>query len=372
MIQFPSKDEITQTLVTNLLGPGKTISDLPNQWVIKHLLIGLREAIYIFVVVLKAVYNQLTSIGATGSRLDEIGYEYGVDRKAALKSVHQVTLHKSSVVSVDTPIPDLFLVTTTPYGNSPPNQFRVISGQAAFIASGLTQVQVNVECTQSGIIGNVPSGSINLVAQAGFDSVTNSVLVTAGTEQEDDETYRTRIIERKRNPGRGGTASDYKIWAESVTGVVSALVLPRNRGNGTVDIVITGVSGIPEDELINECQAYIDTKTPADIADGGVFVFAPTPVQVNITLASCVWAPGYTLSNGGSIVLSALNAYVTKQANTARIIRVLDIITVAKSASNPNDSSSNPVLLDFAVALPTANRTLGQVEMAVPGTISIM
>lgn len=371
MIQFPSKDDITQILVTNLLGPGKTIADLPNQWVIKHLLIGLREAIYAIVVVLKFVYSQLTVSGAQGSKLDELGYEYGVDRKQATKAVHQISLGKSSPVAANTPVPDLFLVTTTPNGNNPPIQFRVIAGQNAFIPAGQSQVNVQVECTQSGIIGNVPNGSINLVAQAGFDSVTNSTTVTAGADKEDDDTYRARILDRKRHPERGGTVADYKIWAESVDGVATAFVLPRNRGNGTVDIVINSFNGIPSSAVVQACQRYIDTLTPADIAEGGVRVIAPTPVSINVTLSGSVWAPGYNLATGKSIVQAAISDYLLKQANVNRVVRVLDIITQAKQAFDPSDINKKPILLDFTVAAPASNYVLGNAETAVPGTITI-
>jgi uncharacterized phage protein gp47/JayE len=371
VIQFPTKDEITQTIVTNLIGPGKTINDLANQWVIKHLIIGLREAIYIFVVILKMIYDQLTVTGAKGEKLEELGYEYGVDKKKATKAIHKVTLNKSSPVLANTPVPDLFLVTTTPNGNEPPVQFKVIAGQNAFIPAGQTSVEVQVECTQAGIIGNVPDGTINLVAQAGFDSVTNSQLVTAGTEDEDEEIYRGRILERKRNPVRGGTASDYKIWAESVEGVVTALVLPRNRGNGTVDIVITGVNGIPDQSLINTCQSYIDTLTPADIADGGVKVLAPTPVSIDVTIANCLWATGVDLASGTSIVQEAISNYINISANKDRVVRLTDIIYAAKNAYDPADATKKPVLVDFTVTTPTTNRTLANVEMAVPGMIEI-
>ncbi|OXM84613.1 baseplate J/gp47 family protein [Paenibacillus rigui] len=371
MIQFPSKDEITQVLVTNLLGSGKTISDLPNQWVIKSLIIGLREAIYMFIVTLKLVYDQLTATRAKGTKLEEIGYETGVDKKQATKAVHQVTLKKSSPVAADTPVPDLFLVTTTPAGNSPPVQFRVVTGQNAFIPVGQSQVNVLVECTQSGIVGNVPSGSIDLVAQAGFDSVAGSTLTTAGTDIEDEEAYRKRILERKRNPPRGGTKADYKIWAESVEGVLTALVLPRNRGNGTVDIVITGVNGVPDQSLIDDCQDYIDSLTPADIADGGVQVIAPTTVPINITLSGCVWADGITTAIGSPIVQAAISQYIINQANTDRIVRFMDIIATAKTAHDATDITNKPVLVDFVMNTPTSNRVLGNVEMAVPGTINI-
>jgi len=369
---WPTKDEITQTLVNDIVGSNKTIQDLANQWVIKHLIVGLREAIYILVVVIKMVYDQLTAIGAKEDKLDEMGYEYGVDRKLAAKSIHTVTLHKSAPVVADLLVPDDFLLTTTPVGNDPPVQFRVVVGQGKYIPTGSSFiVGVQVECTQTGEIGNVPDGAINLVAQAGFDFVTDSALLQTGTEKEDDEPYRARILARKRNPERGGTSSDYKIWAESVNGVVSATVFPRNRGNGTVDIMISGPDGIPSQDLVDDVQAYIDTKIPADIADGGVLVISPTGVAVDVTLTDCVWREGYTVDTGRPIVEAALKEYINGQANLDRIIRVVNLITAASGAYDLIDTDKKPVLIDFNMTTPAANQVLDNTEMALPGTILI-
>lgn len=369
---WPTKDEITQTLVTNIVGTGKTIDDLANQWAVKHLIVALREAIYILVVMAKAVYDQLTALGALDDKLDEMGYEYGVERKQAAKAIHTVTLQKSSPVTVNTAVPDGFLLTTTPAGNDPPVQFRVVAGQGKFIPAGSSLVSgIQVECTEEGEVGNVPGGSINLVAQAGFDSVTDSLQYQAGAEKEDDDTYRARILDRKRNPERGGVPMDYKIWAESVEGVVSATVFPRNRGNGTVDILISGPGGMPDQALVDAVQAYIDTKTPADIADGGVLVIAPSGAGVDVTLTGCVWREGYTVETGGPIVEDALKDYINGQANLDRVVRVVDLIAAAKGAHNADDPDKKPVLLDFTMTAPAANRVLANTEMALPGVILI-
>jgi len=371
-IDWPTKDSITQTLVTNIIGPGKTISDLSNQWFTKHLIVALREAIYLLVVVIKSVYDQITALGAKGDKLDEEGFECGVDRKQATKAVHIVTLRKSSAVPANLPVPDNFLLTTTPLGNAPPIQFRVKSGQGKYIAAGQASiVGVQVECTQVGEVGNVPSGAINLVAQAGFDSVTDSALVESGQEKEDDEVYRVRILERKRNPERGGAPIDYKIWAESVEGVVSATVFPRSRGNGTVDILVTGSDGIPSQTLIDQIQAHINTKTPADIADGGVLVIAPTAVIIDVTLTGCLWRDGYTPASGGQIVDNALKDYISIRANIDRVVRVVDLITTAKGAYDAVDPDKNNVLIDFNITAPAVNQDLTNTEMSVPGTITL-
>jgi uncharacterized phage protein gp47/JayE len=371
-LNFPTHEDIIQVLVDNLIGEGKRLDDLPNQGFSKHLILAISLAIYGMVVVAKSVYDQLTTLGAKGEKLKEKGYEYGVEPKEATYAVHTVTVWKSSPVDVDTPIPDDFLFTTMPLNDNPPIQFRVIPGQNKFIAAGQNSVTgVKVKCTEPGEIGNVPPGEIKLVAQAGFDYVTDSVVVEYGADEEDEESFRQRILDRKRNPERGGVEMDYKIWAESVDGVASALVLPLNRGNGTVDIVISGYDGPPGPDLVARCQEFIDTKTPADIADGGVLVLAPTSVPIDITMSQCVWRQGYTTDTGGPHITAALQEYIRKKVNTDRVSRVYDIISVAKQAHDPADPDKNPLLLDFVLDEPVTNRPLVSTEMAVPGEITL-
>ena len=37
---FPTKEELTEILVKNIMGEGKTFSDLQESWFTKHLIIG--------------------------------------------------------------------------------------------------------------------------------------------------------------------------------------------------------------------------------------------------------------------------------------------------------------------------------------------
>ena len=200
---FPTKEELTEILVKNIMGEGKTFSDLQESWFTKHLIIALREAMWVLLLVVKMVYENLTVCRASGQILDDKGYDFGVDRKGAVKAIHTVTLHKATLVTVDTFVPDGFLLTTTAVGNKPPIQFKVVAGQQKYIATGEKEVtDVLVECTEYGEVGNVSSGAITLIAQAGFDSVTDSKLYLAGSETEADEPYRQRILERGVQQGQ--------------------------------------------------------------------------------------------------------------------------------------------------------------------------
>ncbi|MCR8979468.1 baseplate J/gp47 family protein [Brevibacillus laterosporus] len=372
-MKFPSKDELTQVLVTYIAGEGKVITDLSNQWFTKFLILALRESLFAIVIVIQSVYEQITTLGAKGEILDQRGYESGVDRKQASKAIHSVTILKSAPVYEDTPVPDNFLVTTTTNGNNPPIMFRVKAGQNKKIITGQSSVEnVLVECELEGEIGNVPPNSINLIAQAGFDYVTDSKVYSYGTDLEDEEIYRGRILERKRRPGRGGAEDDYKFWAESVQGVVSARVIPLRRGNGTIDIIITGVNGIPDQEVIKRCQVFVDKKAAAGMNDSGILVIGPKPVTIDIGLSQTVWTFGFDLNSGSPYVIENLKKYIEKTSNKDRIIRFLDIITTAKQTFELTDSQKqNPILLDFVMEHPLENRVLAEDEMAVVGEIIV-
>ena len=148
---FPTKEELTEILVKNIMGEGKTFSDLQESWFTKHLIIALRETMWVLLLLIKTVYENLTVIRASGQILDDKGYDFGVDRKGAVKAIHSITLHKATPVTVDTFVPDGFLLTTTAVGNKPPIKFEVVAGQQKCIKKGEKFVSdVLVECSEYG------------------------------------------------------------------------------------------------------------------------------------------------------------------------------------------------------------------------------
>jgi hypothetical protein len=73
-------------------------------------------------------------------------------------------------------------------------------------------------------------------------------------------------------------------------GVSAAAVLPRNRGAGTVDIVVTSHSGLPDDELLEKLQNYF-TQVREIAVD--VAVRPPEVINVNMNIGITP-KPGYT------------------------------------------------------------------------------
>ena len=121
-------------------------------------------------------------------------------------------------------------------------------------------VTVDIECMQTGIIGNAPANTIVLVSSllSGITGVTNEEPVTGGTEEEDDASLIARIVEFNKSQGESyvGNAYDYKRWAMSVAGVGSAKVIPAQDTSGLVTIIITDSNGEPANEQL--CAAVYD------------------------------------------------------------------------------------------------------------------
>ena len=370
---FPTKDDITRILVENIIGKDKKFEDLQESWFTKHLIIALREAIWVLILMAETVYKNLTVIKSTGDNLDDKGYDFGVDRKKATKAIHSVTLHKSTSVSSDLIVPDKFLLTTTPIGNNPPIKFEVIANQNLKIQKGESYVEnVLVECTEYGEKGNVSNNAINLVAQAGFDYVTDSKIYSAGSEKESDSSYRARILERKRTPSRAGVPADWERWALEVEGISYAKCFRCARGPGTADVVVWGDNGtIPTEGVIEKCQKYFDEKyTPADLADGGILVTAPEIISVDITINEAILKEGYTKEDVKTILKNAFDLYFTSE-KAKRVVSIVDCIVCARMAFDTKDSEQSPILQDFILTKPNKNIELSARQSAVIGNLTL-
>lgn len=113
-----------------------------------------------------------------------------------------------------------------------------------------------------------------------------------GSDVEDIESFRARILFRKRNPPHGGSAADYVMWAGSVAGVSFFADRPTVyverlwAGPGTVRVFPLMYdlysNGIPQIADVQRVQEYIETVRPAGAL---VTVAAPSPVVVNVVIA---------------------------------------------------------------------------------------
>lgn len=85
-----------------------------------------------------------------------------------------------------------------------------------------------------------------------------------GADEETDDDYRTRILQRKRQPPFGGAETDYIQWMLEVSGVTRAWALPLYQGAGTIGCAFVrddDVSIIPDPGEIATVRSYLISHT---------------------------------------------------------------------------------------------------------------
>ena len=224
------------------------------------------------------VSRQIFAHTSDGAFLDRHGAEYGMPRLAATFAEGRITLTGDPATAVPSG-----LVVARADGV----EYVTTTGGTT---SGGGALEVSVRCTLPGRTGNAVAGVTITVPP--LDRIASSAVVAAagiggGADLEGDESYRARILFRKRNPPHGGAAHDYVIWASEVNGVTRVYVDPVTATNGRSNVGVwflmdhTYANGVPLAADVATVAAYIDSLRPAGAV---VVVAAPTPVAVNITI----------------------------------------------------------------------------------------
>lgn len=176
-----------------------------------------------------------------------------------------------------------------------------ITHGALLVSSGGFEYSVDADVTISGGVGTiavtaVEAGSESTVSPGvvlDFESPIGGVSATAtvvtstadGADQEAIDGTRSRLLDRMGDPPMGGNDTDYKEWAESVTGVTRVWVVPRGLGPGTVLVYFArdlDPSPIPDFGEVAAVQAVFDADAPSHAT---AVAAAPTLNPIAMTLS---------------------------------------------------------------------------------------
>ncbi len=150
---------------------------------------------------------------------------------------------------------------------------------------------VNVRAVVAGLAGNT-AGGITLSLSSPVTGINSDITVntglTGGSDLEDLESLRTRLLYVIRNPGSGGSESDYTTWAFSIPGVFRVKIFgaPDYVETGAVAVVLAveGDNPVPPDSLITAVDNYIQPLKPADAAvDVRAVEIAEVVLEVSIS-----------------------------------------------------------------------------------------
>lgn len=233
--------------------------------------------------------NQYMPDTAKGVYLENHTKVEGITRKKATKSKGLQLQYKR-----DPNMTRIDVETTVESGIKVVTKRGVIfeSTQAVTLPPNVTEAIVPYQAVEAGESGNITPGEINEFygqPPAGITFVTNLDATNDGTDEEDDETLRSRYFEATERENWHGSPAWMEAEALKVPGITSATAIKNARGEGTMDVLVTSGDGIPSQEKLDEVYAYLSdpAREPINV---DLRVIAPEGVVINLTAQ----APGLT------------------------------------------------------------------------------
>lgn len=297
-------NEIYDALVTDLVSAGGVVPGEGGDMALR--LRAVAAEIFTLEAQADFVARQSFPQTAVGEYLDGHAALRGLTRGAAQKAAGTLRFSLDAAAAGDVTIP-AGTECMTAAGVS------FVTTAVGTIAAGGTWCGVAAEASEAGSGGNVPAGTIVYMklAPTAVSAVTNAGAFTGGTDGEDDEALRARVLQSYRTLPNGANAAYYESKVLGCDNVEAVTVLPKKRGVGTVDVVFATYGGVPTAAEVAAVQALLDSEREicVDIA-----VSAPMTAAVNVAAALTV-ADGY----GFAAVKAAAEAALTARFDGAML-----------------------------------------------------
>lgn len=247
------------------------------------------------------VQKQVFPQTSTGKYLDYHAQTRGLTRKKSSPSTGILTFSITSPAKSDIQIPE----NTICFSPLNPNM-KFVSLSPAIIKQGEEKVDVQAKSTINGFETNLKAGEItNMSNPPKFvENVINQANFEGGCDEETDSSLRKRIFNSFKNISNGSNAAYYHNIAMDYDGVASVNVIPRNRGRGTVDIVIA--TNKPIKNLIEKMQREIQEQKEINV---DVSVLEAEQVKIDIDLHLEI-EKSYKFSEVENEAKSIINQYI--------------------------------------------------------------
>lgn len=193
---------------------------------------------------LDLVVEMTTVATATDEALDTKAAEYGITRLAATRAKYRAIFDGTTPEVGERFYYDLSYFVLRQDENTGVYYFEAeVAGESG-----------------NNIYAGTPAVPVNNIE--GLISATFGEIYENGSDAEDDESLRNRVLEKISGPAENGNKQHYKTWCESIDGVGRARIVPLWNGENTVKGVLIDTVGQPLGAAkVLEVQNYID---PAD------------------------------------------------------------------------------------------------------------
>lgn len=226
------------------------------------------------------VLDQCFPQSAQGTYLDGHALMRGITRRPAARAEGKLRFSVTSPSVVELTV-DAGTVCMTA------GETRFETLEDAVLPAGELTVDVPARAVESGAAGNVPPGTVTILTACpvGITGCTNPEAFLGGTDQEDDESLRARVLESYLRLPNGANAAWYEQSAMGHEGVAAAQAVGRARGIGTVDVYIATEAGVPDGALLEEVRADLQEKREIAV---DVAVLAPEVRRVDVAVQVAV------------------------------------------------------------------------------------
>lgn len=263
---------------------------------------------------LNQIQQNASPFDAVGDSLDDIVALRGVTRKQATPAVRQGTFNAA-----------------VPSGS----RFKTINGGDSVVFDSGDLISENngtyiykLTCETAGTIGNSYTGAIlPITAIAGLTSASIGDIITEGTEEETDDSLRSRFFNTFDAQPYGGNISEYRQTILALNGVGAVQIYPAYNGGGTVLCSILNDNLEPASSaLINTVQAEIcpipsGDSTPSPngygVAPIGASVTITTGTEFTINISADIEFQG-TIVNGLELYGDAIKEKIEEYMATVR------------------------------------------------------
>jgi len=362
VLPVPDMDTLRDKKIAELQEAGFIITNFHSGGIFYTMLMIVLRIKIELMQLLRTVLNNLFVSHATGVWLDLKMADYSKKRKKAQKTQGLVTVSRLDAEGEAVKIPKGTVFKTVQDING--EELRFFALEAAVLQKGAQTVEVPVEAEIEGTRYNVPQEQITrTLTYLGEVSVSNMKdwITREGSDTEDDESARTRTLRSWSELAQRAIEDTFVNTAESVPGVLFAQAdCLHPRGQGTVDVIVTGTAGEATEGLLNDVRkAVAQIAGPYDNILVKSSVTVPQDIAVTVTVSN---APDNSqIENRVRTILTGLLA--VRKGRRLHELTCSDINLAIRSGC---DTVTNAV-----VTVPAADVRLSRDKVIIPGTISV-
>lgn len=236
------------------------------------------------------------------------------------------------------------------------------------ITEKIEDFSYKLECETEGVEANGNIGALEPIDYV-EDYLGGEIveIIAPGTDDEDEEVFRVRVLESFQSNAFGGNKADYRLFVDAINGVGGCKPIRRDTDSEYVHIwVIDSGYLAPSTDLINEIQSLVDPEQNQGEGDGmapichKVLVKSVNTESIEVSTA-ITWDAGYSVDTSKSQVEKSIEEYFSllrknwersEQSDIAVRIaqieaRILAIDGVLDAQDTTLNGSAENVVLDY-------------------------